>query len=306
MHQPSYASRPLRLRAPQNDRAHAVHQGLASTPKRLPTEVLFDETGVALHARIDHVVRAEQAILHAHAVDVANAIGPHARLVVLTTGDGIRTAQLVTKLSHPEQVTLVDRAPMDATRVARLLAADHPDVPFVAVDGVSPWAAEARGSAFFLGGSVIGELEPRQARAQLKRIRDLASPGGHLLVGIDLKKDPWTHEHTYASAEPFAKHALARLNAELGATFDVDGFAYQPHVDAVHGRVELQLVSKRWQWASVSGRWFHFDAAEPITVMIATKYTIEWFSAVAAIAGWKLERVFLDPRRTHALVLLRA
>jgi uncharacterized SAM-dependent methyltransferase len=286
-------------------RFNPLHQGLSGTPKRLPTELLFDATGVELHARIDHVVKAEQSILDAHASDIAQLLGPHSNLVFLTTGDGIRVAQLVTKLASPTLVTLVDRSPRDATRAARLLSVDHADVPFVALDAISPWDADFEGDAFFLGGSTIGELEPRAARVQLKRIRDLTSPGGHLLVGIDLKKDSWTLEHAYAAAEPFAKHALVRMNDHLGATFDVDGFEFRPFVDAAHGRVELHLVSKRWQWAAVGGRWFHFDAGEPMLVMIATKYTIEWFGAVAALAGWKLERVFLDPKRTYALVSLR-
>jgi L-histidine Nalpha-methyltransferase len=286
-------------------RVHPIHQALSSTPKRLIGDLLFDETGCELYARIDHVAKAEQAILDAHAGDLAAAVGPRSNVVFLTTGDGIRAAQLVSKLDAP-RVTLVDRAPRDATRAARLLGTDRRDVPFTAVDGVSPWEADVRGDAFFLGGSVIGELEPRAARAQLKRIRELTSPGGHLVVGIDLKKDTWPLEHAYAAAEPFARHALVRMNDHLGATFDVDGFDYRPFVDAAHGRVELHLVSKRWQWAAASGRWFHFDAGEPLIVMIATKYTIEWFGAVSALAGWKLERVFLDPRRSYALVMLRS
>ena len=299
MYQPSF---PTTL-APRSN-SNPILVGLTGTPKRLPTEILFDATGVELYSRIDHVVKAEQAILHAHASDLANMLGPRSNLVFLTTGDGIRAAQLVTKLDDPTLVTFVDRSPRDATRAARLLGVDHPDVPFVAVDAMSPWEADFRADAFYLGGSTIGELEPRAARAQLKRIRDLTTEGGHLVVGIDLKKDAWSLEQAYATAEPFAKNALVRMNDHLGATFDVDGFDYRPFVDAAHGRVELHLVSKRWQWAAVSGRWFHFDAGEPLTVMIATKYTIEWFSAVAALAGWKLDRVFLDPRRTYAIVSL--
>jgi uncharacterized SAM-dependent methyltransferase len=161
-----------------------------------------------------------------------------------------------------------------------------------------------RGSAFFLGGSVIGELTPREARAQLRRLREHVTPGGHLVGGIDLRKDASAHEHAYAAGAPFAKNALARINTELGGTFDLDGFDYQPVFDAARGRIELRLVSKRWQWAAISGRWHHFDAGEPITVMIATKYTVPWFAAVAALAGWKESRLFFDPRRTYALALL--
>lgn len=281
-----------------------VHRALTSTPKRLPTDLLFDATGAELHAEIDHVVKAEQAILHAHAGDVARIIGPRAHVVFLGTGDGVRAAQLSTQLDAPTRITLVDRAPRDATRAAQLLGSDHPELPFDAVDAMSPWDADVRGDAYVLGGSVIGELEPRAARAELKRIRETAEPGAHLFVGIDLKKDASILEQHYAAAEPFALHALVRMNDHLGATFDVDGFDYRPFVDAAHGRVELHLVSKRWQWAAVQGRWYHFDAGESIIVMIATKYTIEWFAAVAALAGWKLERVFLDPKRSYALVAL--
>ena len=277
----------------------------APTPKRVPTDLLFDAAGVELHARIDPFVKAEQAILDAHAKDIADVLGPRAEVVFLTTGDGIRAAQLVSELEAPARVTMIDRAPHDATRAARLLAADRRDVPFLPVDAMSPWDAEVKGDAFYLGDSVIGELEPRAARAQLARVRGLSSPGGHLLVGIDLKKDARTHERTYGEAEAFAKHAITRLNDHLAASLDVDGFDYVPRFDAAHGRVELLLVSKRWQWATIGGRWTRFDAGETITVMIATKYTIEWFGAVAALAGWKLERVFLDPKRSYALVMLR-
>lgn len=71
------------------------------------------------------------------------------------------------------------------------------------------------------------------------------------------------------------------------------------------GRVEIQLVSKRWQWAAVHGQWVNFGAGEAITTLVAYKYTLEWFSSLATSAGWSVERVFTGEGGKYALVLLR-
>lgn len=265
-----------------------VVRGLGQTPKRLPTARLFDAFGARLYACLatttEHpLLRSEHAILAAHAKDIAGEIGA------------------------PPQLAVAHRVLGAAAYAARAILGDRPPIPVVPFDDAT---AIQPGAAVFLGGSIIGELEPRDVRARLAKLAIDVGSGGHLVAAIDLKKDARVLEAAYADASgiaaAFSKNALARMNRELGADFDLGAFEHQAVYDADRGRVELRLVSSRWQWAAVGGHWFNFGAGEAITTMVAYKYTIEWFSAVTGAAGWSVRRVFLDPSRGYAIVVLAA
>ena len=74
-----------------------------------------------------------------------------------------------------------------------------------------------------------------------------------LVVGIDLKKDAWELEHLYAAAEPFAQHALVRMNDHLGATFDLDGFEIVDLSSCMNFPADTSLVvAALWQLSHLS------------------------------------------------------
>lgn len=287
------SARPLRRSDPPPklpaDRARFLDDvvaGLSQSPKRLPARYLFDAAGARLFACLattnEHaLLRCEHAILSAHAGAIASELGA------------------------PAQLAVAHRVLGGATYAARALSLG--DVPVLPLEDD---AIVAPGAAIFLGGSILGELEPREARVRLAKLAGAAGSAGRLVACIDLKKDAPALEAAYADASgiaaSFSKNLLARINRELGATFDLGAFEHQAVYDADRGRVELRLVSTRWQWVAVGGRWFNFGAGEPVTTMIATKYTIEWFSAVAGAAGWTTRGFFLDPTRGYAIVVLGA
>lgn len=274
---------------PAGERAELLDQivrGLSQSPKRLPTRALFDAAGARLFACLattnEHpLLRCEHAVLAAHAAEIRAELGT------------------------PTQLAVAHRVLGADVHAARALALG--DVPVVTLDDSS---VVAPGAAIFLGGSILGELEPREARARLAKLAGAAGFDGRLVVGIDLRKDAQAHEAAYADASgiaaSFTKNVLARINRELGASFDLAGFEHRAVYDAERGRVELQLVSTRWQWVAVGGRWFNLGAGEAITTMVATKYTVAWFSALAAATGWSMRRVFLDPTGGYAIVVLGA
>ena len=297
-----------------------VLAGLARTPKVLPARYMFDDVGARLFtclaASEDHyLTRSELEILGARGPEIAAAIGDNAQLVDLACGDGARTTLLAEHLRSPARIALFDRTEHAASRLASTLSAANADLPILAGGGQGPFSARIPGFAraartvAYLPASSIGELEPRHAKSELHRLAAECGPNGGLLVGVDLKKDAAELERAYADqagiAASFGLNLLARINRELGGSFQLAAFDHRAVYDRVKGRVELQLVSKRWQWAAVHGQWVNFGAGEAITTLVAYKYTLEWFSSLATSAGWNVERVFASDDRKYALVLLR-
>jgi dimethylhistidine N-methyltransferase len=297
-----------------------VVSGLARTPKALPARYMFDTVGARLFtclaASEDHyLTRSELSILRAHGAEIAAAIGEGAQLVDLACGDGARTQLLAEHLRAPARIAVHERTDGAATRAAGALASKLTDLPILALDAQDPWAARvppfarAARTVAYLPGSIIGELEPREAKQELARLAGECGQDGGLLVAVDLKKDAAEMEAAYADragvAASFGRNLLARINRELGGSFQLAAFDHRASYDRAKGRVELQLVSKRWQWAAVHGHWFNFGAGEPVTTLVATKYTLEWFSSLAGSAGWKVEYSWTSEDRKYALVLLR-
>jgi uncharacterized SAM-dependent methyltransferase len=126
---------------------------------------------------------------------------------------------------------------------------------------------------------------------------------------VDLKKDTATLEAAYndragVTAE-FTLNMLARLNRELGCDFDLAAFRHRARYNAMAGRIETHIVSTRDQRVRVGRQQVGFDAGEAMLVEYSCKYATDDFAALAARAGLRVERTWLDPQRmfgVHYLV----
>ena len=103
----------------------------------------------------------------------------------------------------------------------------------------------------FFPGSTIGNLTPAEAQRLLRVFRELLSPGGRLIVGVDLKKDVRQLVLAYNDAAgvtaAFNLNLLARINREIGGSFDLDAFRHEAIYNPRDGRIEMHLVSRRDQ-----------------------------------------------------------
>ena len=110
-------------------------------------------------------------------------------------------------------------------------------------------------------GSTIGNLEPGQRAAFLRRVRDQLRPGDFFLLGTDLVKDPATLVAAYDDAAgvtaEFNKNVLAVLNAELGADFDLDAFEHVAAWNADAEWIEMRLRSCMAQTVRLPGIGLH-------------------------------------------------
>jgi len=123
-------------------------------------------------------------------------------------------------------------------------------------------------------------------------------PDGALVIGVDLKKDPAVLHAAYNDGQgitaAFNLNLLERLRAELGAEFDPKAFRHRAFYDAMHGRIEMHLVSRRAQEIRVLGRRFRFEPGESIHTENSYKYSVAEFHALARRAGLQPRQVWLD------------
>jgi dimethylhistidine N-methyltransferase len=150
----------------------------------------------------------------------------------------------------------------------------------------------------FFPGSTIGNLVPAEAAGLLRTFRAVLGAGGRLIVGVDLKKDARRLHMAYNDSAgvtaAFNLNLLARINRELGGTFNLDAFRHEAVYNPREGRIEMHLESLRRQVAGVLGRPFHFGLGERIHTENSYKYTIVQFHDLARSAGWQPRRVWTD------------
>src|SRR5687767_10229725 len=92
-----------------------VLSGLRREPKRLPTQLLYDEIGTSLFQQLGGVddnyqARNELRLLDAHLPEVAAEMGAAARVIEPGSGSGIKTKRLLRALDRPASYIAVDLA----------------------------------------------------------------------------------------------------------------------------------------------------------------------------------------------------
>ena len=295
-----------------------VLAGLRASPKRLPSKYLYDERGSQLFERICELeeyypTRVELGIMRRSAREMADAIGSRARLVEYGSGASVKTRLLLDALHEPAAYVPVDISGDHLQQVADRLAAAHPEIEVLPVcaDFTRPFDVPVPGGAFsrtavYFPGSTIGNFSHAQAESLLAQIARQCQAGGGLLIGIDLQKDVSTIEAAYNDREgvtaEFNLNLLARINRELDADFDLDGFTHLAPYDQQANRIEMHLVSQRDQTVRVADEPIQFRRGESICTEHSHKYTIEGFAEMAARAGLALEKVWTDASRYFAVL----
>lgn len=295
-----------------------VRSGLRRRPRSLPCKYFYDERGSKLFDRICgleeyYLTRAELAIMRQSAAHMAAAIGRGALLVEYGSGSSVKTRLLLDHLPLPASYVPVDISREHLEASASRLARSYPHVDVVPVcadfteDFDLPALARppARTIVYFPG-STIGNLQRDDADVLLRRIAAQVGPGGGLLIGVDLQKDPATIEAAYNDAQgvtaEFNLNILRRINRELGADFRTDQFRHRAVYSEGRGRVEIGLVSGCEQTVRLAGEVFRFAPGEEIRTEFSHKYTIGGFSEMACPAGFALGRTWTDPLQRFAVL----
>lgn len=296
--------------------------GLSGTPKTLPCKWLYDAEGSRLFEAITRLpeyypTRTEMQILEESGADIADAVGAGAAVVEFGPGDGAKAVQLLGSLESPAAYLPVDIAAewLDAAAARVRAAFPRLSVRPIVADFTLPFdlAGRAAGSATHLGffpGSTIGNFEPKEAAAFLRRARASLRPGAKMLLGADLVKDAAILEAAYDDGArvtaAFDLNLLSRLNREAGADFDPSAFRHEARWNAQLERIEMHLVARHSQSVLVAGRRFRFSAGESIHTESSHKYRPDRLRVLAESAGWRPGRMWTDPDQLFSVWLLES
>jgi L-histidine N-alpha-methyltransferase len=106
----------------------------------------------------------------------------------------------------------------------------------------------------------------------------------------------------------FNKNLLTRLNAELGANFDLDRFAHQARWRDEDSRIEMHLVSRGAQTVRIPGAncTIAFEDGESIWTENSYKYYPEDADRLGLDAGFRPIDQWVDGAGRFALTLFEA
>ncbi len=296
-----------------------VWSGLARPQKQIPSKYFYDAEGARLFDAICELpeyypTRTDIALLGGLVGELAQMTAPDTALVEFGSGASVKTRILLDAVPAIRTYVPIDILTDYVEAAERSFRAAYPAleiVPIVAdfLQPVAlPTALDHRPLLGFFPGSTIGNLEEADALRFLERARATLGPKGRLLIGIDLVKDEETLIRAYNDeagvTAAFNKNLLARINAELHGDFDPDRFDHRALWNGEKSRIEMHLVSRSEQTATVSGRAFHFRAGETIHTENSHKYEVERFAETAVAAGWVLKRRWVSENPRFAVLLL--
>jgi dimethylhistidine N-methyltransferase len=299
-----------------------ARRGLAANPKRLAPIYFYDSLGSALFERICeqpeyYLTRTETSILRDYAGDIAGMLGEGVLLVEPGSGGSAKTRLLLDRLTQPAAYVPVDISMSALLDAVHALRRDYPwlDVLPVCTDFTRPFELprsprEHARVAVFFPGSTIGNFDTLDAVRLLRTLRQIAGPGGALVAGVDLVKDPARLEAAYDDragvTAAFNLNVLRRLNRELGADFDLESFEHAAVWMPSLSCIEMRLVSRREQRVFLDGEALDFRAGEYIVTEHCHKYTLEGFARLARAAGWVPQEAWKDRAGDFSVHYLRA
>ncbi|HKR89806.1 MAG TPA: ergothioneine biosynthesis protein EgtB [Phenylobacterium sp.] len=298
-----------------------VVAGLSLAKKSISPKYFYDAEGSRLFEAITELpeyypTRTETALLRDAAHEIAASFPPGATLVEFGSGASVKTRILLDAAPQLSAYVPIDISHGALEEAARAIRADYPKllVAPLAEDFTTalslPAAVAGRPVVGFFPGSTIGNFTREEAHDFLVRASRLLGAGAQFVIGLDMVKPEPVLVAAYDDAAgvtaAFNKNLLVRMNRELGADFDLDGFAHVARWNARESRIEMHLESLRDQRVDVGGRRFRFAAGETLHTENSHKFTLEGVDRLAQSAGWRLEGRWLSADPAFAVVLLRA
>lgn len=292
--------------------------GLRATPKELQPKWFYDSRGSALFEEITalpeyYVTRTERAVLRDNVGVIADYVPEATALVELGSGASTKTRILLDALDAVGTYVPVDISEDFLRSVAQDIDRSYPGLDVVPLAGdlmedlTLPAVVAGRPIVGFFPGSTLGNLEPREARALLRRVRNWPGIAG-LILGIDLVKDSRVLVRAYDDAQgvtaAFNRNILARLNREAGGAFDPDSFEHEARWNAEKSRIEMHLVSSIDQEVQLGPETVSFKAGESIHTENSHKYTREGLTEMAADSGWTVSEFLTDDEGWFAVTML--
>ncbi len=307
--------------------ASSVLEGLGSEPKRLESRYFYDDRGDALFREITglpeyYLTACEREILSCQpeAMLADYEAGTPLDVVELGAGDGTKSRHLLEAAMR--KGFDLRYVPIDISAAALDHLSDHMRARLPGLE-VAPSRGDyltslhelheksSRPELLLFLGSNIGNYPDDEALALLASLAREMADEDMMLVGFDLRKDPWTIHRAYNDSagltREFNLNLLERINRELGGDFDLDAFDHYEPYDPVAGVASSFLVSLAQQTVAIDSldREFEFEPFELIHTEISRKYSPGEIDHLAGQSGLSIVRTLHDRREYFADVLMR-
>ncbi|BEV16781.1 L-histidine N(alpha)-methyltransferase [Herbaspirillum sp. DW155] len=299
--------------------AHAeLLAGLAAAEAVIPPKYFYDPLGSKLFEAICalpeyYPTRTEAAIFAAHQQAIAAAVGQGCTLIDLGAGNCAKAAALFEAL-QPRQYVPVDISTDFLHQSVAGLQKRFPQLPMLplAMDFSAtlelPESVDAQGRLFFYPGSSLGNFDPGQALAFLRRLRAALPPqggDGAILIGLDLVKDARVLEAAYDDAigvtAAFNLNVLNHVNALTGADFNARDWRHVAFYNARQQRIEMHLEARRDLIVRWPGARRTFHQGERIHTEYSHKFSEQDILGLLEQAGFGRCRMWFDERRWFAV-----
>jgi len=304
-----------------------VLSGLKKEPKQLQSKYLYDAEGDELFRQIMHapeyyLTDCEMEIFKDQCAEMAAPLKDFKEgfdLIELGAGDAAKSYYLLECLmAHGFDFTYY---PIDiSTNIINLLTEQLPGrLPGIRIQGIQGDYFEALKKAvaissrsklvMFLGGN-IGNMPPEEALSFCIELRQNLAEGDMVLMGFDLKKDPWVIFNAYNDqggiTEKFNLNLLSRINRELGADFDINLFHHYENYDPETGACRSYLISKVDQVVTIAEERISFREHEYIFTETSQKYAPDQLDVFASGSGFVPLLRLKDPKGWFTDVIWRA
>ena len=162
---------------------------------------------------------------------------------------------------------------------------------------------------FFLGSS-IGNFHNKKEINFLKNIRKSIGKKNYLFVGVDLIKNKQILENAYNDkngyTSKFSLNLINIINRNFKSGLNIKNFYYKGIFNDRLKCIQGFLVSKINQSFFLGKKKFFLKKNENIQVEISNKFTTRSFSQLSRLAGWKVEKYWLDNQKYFAVFLLKS
>ncbi|SHE43664.1 dimethylhistidine N-methyltransferase [Chryseobacterium takakiae] len=294
-----------------------VLNGLHSNPKHLSSKYFYDKKGDELFQKIMampeyYLTRCELDIFKNKTEELAKGIRSNHEpfdLIELGAGDAMKSTYLLKHLT--EKGTDFTYMPIDISGnilsvLENNLKMQLPDINITPLEGEyfqmlkkAMKLSSRRKVILFLGGN-IGNMTRKEAEKFCASLHQLLNIEDIVLIGFDLKKNPFTVLNAYSDKSgitaEFNLNLLSRINRELGGNFNIEQFEHYESYDPITGACRSFLISLKNQQVKIGKETIDFAENEVIDMEVSQKFSKSDIEYLAERSGFSIAGEISDSK----------